>query len=294
MIRRHNAVIPVAAMLLVAAPVAAQSIPFADTEDATLSEIDIADPQADWHPVLSFDLRNGDYARGALDDDDASLGRLPVHVAFGGVVIVHRGADGSGRLFVIGQSSNGFHAPSAEERTRPRVWYESNNLVGVAWRPADGLTTAVTYTIKTSPNGIAPTTHEASLTGLYTAETPLGRLKPRMAVTRRTQGEGGIYTIAGVAPSFDLTQRENGMTLSLPVTVGIGWNGFYAAGSGDRLFGNGGITLSQPLRIAGAMATVQAEVLALIRDERLRRLDGPDGTTAPVVPYATLSLALAW
>lgn len=284
----------VAATLFVATPVGAQSIPFADTEDATLSEIDAGDLSGDWHPVLSFDLRNGDYARGAFDDDDAGLGRLPVHFSFGGAVVVRRRADGAGTLFVIGQSSNGVHAPRRDERAGPRAWYESNNLLGVAWRPVDGLTAAATYTIKTSPNGIAPTSHEASVTFLYTAQDGFGRLKPRAAVTRRTQGPGGVYTIAGIAPSFDLTDREDGPTLSVPVTVGIGWHGFYAAGSGDRLYGNGGITLAQPLRIGGAAATLQAEVLALVRDDRLRRLDAPGGTTATVVPYATLSLALAW
>jgi len=35
-------------------------------------------------------------------------------------------------------------------------------------------------------------------------------------------------------------------------------------------------------------------VLVLVRDDRLRRLDGPDGTTAAVVPYTIVSLALAW
>jgi len=291
---RWRAAIPAIALWFVAAPALAQSIPFADTEDATLSEVDIGKRGGDWHPVVSFDLRNGDYARGAFDDDAAALGRLPVHVSFGGAVVVHRQADGVGTLFVIGQSSNGFHAPRREERTRPRAWYESNNLLGVAWRPGEGLTAAATYTIKASPNGVASTTHEASLTMLYTADEGLGRLKPRAAVTRRTQGDGGVYTIAGIAPSFDLSNREGGPTLSLPVTVGVGWHGFYAADSGDRVYGNGGIALAQPVRIAGAAATLQAEILALVRDDRLRRLDAPGGTTATLVPYATVSLALAW
>jgi hypothetical protein len=39
---------------------------------------------------------------------------------------------------------------------------------------------------------------------------------------------------------------------------------------------------------------VQAEVLALVRDDGLRRLDAPGGTTAGVVPYATVSIAFAW
>lgn len=284
--------IPVAAACLAAAPAAAQTIPFVDTEDATLSEIDVREGAV--HPVISFDVRNGDYARGAYDDDDAGLGRVPVHLSIGGALVLRRGQGGAGDLFLVGQSSNGFHAPRADERASPRAWYESNSIVGLAWRPAAGLTAALAYAIKASPNGIASTTHEASATFLYTGDDAIGWLKPRFAVTRRTRGQGGFYTIGGIAPSFALTAREDGPTLAVPVMGGVGWHGFYAADSGDRAYASGGLSLAQPVRIGGAKATVQAEILALVRDDRLRRLDAPAGTTATVVPHATLSLALAW
>lgn len=282
---------PAAAAMVAATPALAQSIPYADTEDATLSEIDVGN--GDLHPIVSVDLRNGDYARGALDDDNAGLGRVPLHVALGGAAVIHRRADGRANLFVMGQSSNGFHAPADDERARPRAWYESNNLVGLAWRPVEGLNAAVTYTIKTSPNGVAPKSHEASVTLLYTADSSFGRLKPRAAVTRRTRGEGGFYTMAGIMPSFDLSERERGPSVSLPVTIGVGWRGFYAADSGNRLFGSAGVSLAQPVRLGQANATLQAEVLALLRDDRLRRLDAPGGTTATIVPYATVSFSVA-
>lgn len=281
-----------AVMALATAPAGAQTIPFADTEDATLSEIDVG--AGTIHPVVSIDLRNGDYARGGYDDDAAGLGRIPLHVAVGGAVVLDRRMDGAGALFLIGQSSNGFHTPRSDERTRPRGWYESNNLLGLAWRPADGINAAATYTIKASPNGVAATTHEASLTFLYAADDRIGRLQPRVAVTRRTRGNGGVYSIAGIAPSFALSGGEDGPALGVPVTVGVGWNGFYAADSGNRVFGSGGVTLSHPVRIGGGRATLQAEVIALVRDDRLRRLDGPAGRTTTLVPYATLSLAVAW
>ena len=275
-----------------AAGASAQTVPFADTEDATLGEVEVGEGR--FHPIVSIDGRNGDYARGAYDDDDAGLGRIPVHVAIGGVMVLRRDATGADRLFLIGQSSNGFHAPRRDERARPRAWYESNNLVGIGWRPAAGVNAAATYTIKTSPNGVAATTHEASLTFLYTADGGIGRLKPRLAVTRRTRGDGGFYTILGIAPEIALSDADDATTISLPVTAGVGWHGFYAAGSGDRAYGSGGIILARPVRLGRAKATVQAEILALLRDDRLRRLDAPDGTTAALVPYATVSFAVAW
>ena len=284
--------VPVAVAVLVAAPAAAQTIPFADTEDATLSEIDVG--EGDVHPVVSFDVRNGDYARGAYDDDDAGFAQVPVHVSVGGAVVLARRRGGEASLFAIGQSSNGFHAPRRDERTSPRAWYESNTLVGIAWRPSQGVTAATTYTIKASPNGVAGTTQEASLTFLYAAEDRIGRLQPRLAVTRRTQGNGGFYTIAGIAPSFDLSDDENGLSLSLPVTVGIGWNGFYGSDSGTRTYAGGGLSLARPVAIGAARATLQAEIVGLLRDDRLRRLDAPAGTSAALVPQGTVSLTMAW
>ena len=102
------------AIVAVAGPASGQSIPFADTEDATLSEIDVEDRGRNWHPVVTLDIRNGDYARGALDDDDAALDRVPVHVAFGGALVLRRGRDGSGDLFLIGQSSIDCLLPRAD------------------------------------------------------------------------------------------------------------------------------------------------------------------------------------
>lgn len=274
-------------------PVAiAQTVPFADTEDATLSDVDVGPGRS--HPVLTLDVRNGDYARGAYDDDDADLARVPVHIALGGAITLSGGRAGERGLFLIGQSSNGFHSPASDERASPRAWYESNNLVGLVWRSSGGLSTGVTYTIKTSPNGVAATTHEASLTALYAGDGVLGKLAPRVAVTRRTRGDGGWYSIAGLSPSIDLSQRDDGPTLSLPVMVGIGWHGFYGGGTGTRAYGSGGATFEQPLKLGRVKASLQIEALALIRDDRLRWLDAPGGITATVVPYATVALKTAW
>jgi hypothetical protein len=281
-----------AAAIVTGTQASAQTVPFIDTEDATLSEVDVG--AGDLHPIVSLDIRNGDYARGAYDDDDAGLGRVPVHVAIGGALVLDRREDGQGVLFLVGQSSNGFHAPPAGERKRPRSWYESNNILGVAWLPVDGLSAAVAYAIKTSPNGVSDTTHEASVTFRYAGKDILGRLSPRLAVTRRTRGDGGFYTIVGIAPEIPLTDSDDGPTLTLPVTLGTGWRGFYEAGSGDRMFGSAGLSVAQPLTVGGAKASLQGEFLAMARDARLRRLDAPDGTTAAVVPLATISLTMAW
>lgn len=122
----------------------------------------------------------------------------------------------------------------------------------------------------------------------------MGFLAPRFTATTRTKGQGGFYTIVGIAPAFPLTRAKDGPTLTVPVSVGAGWRSFYAADSGDRVYGSAGMSVAQPLKIAGAKASLQGEILALVRDRHLRRLDAPGGTTASIVPLATISIAMAW
>lgn len=272
------------------APVAVQaaerrSVPVIDTEDATLGTTEV--PAGPLHGTVSLDVRNGDYARGAYDDDDAGLSRLPVHAAITVAGVLARDAAGEGRLFLIGQSSNGVHAPSPDERRTPRSWYESNTIVALAWQPANGLTAAAAYAIKASPNGIAGTTHEASLSVRYAGDRGLGWWRPNLVVTRRTRGDGGVFTLLGLSPEMRLGET----TLSTPLVAGIGWGDFYGPGSGDRRYASAGLAVQHPL---GRVAVWRAEIVAIARDRRLRRLDAPGGTTAPLVPLATIALTVPW
>lgn len=273
--------------LILAAPATAQrqDVPTIDTEDATLGNAEVG--RGGFRPILTLDVRNGDYARGAYDDDASDLSRVPIHISLAFAGVVARDAAGEGSLFVIGQATNGFHAPTPDERVRPRSWYESNSILALAWRPRDGVTTAVAYAIKTSPNGVSATTHEVSVAAHYARDDAIGWWKPRATVTARTKGDRGVFTTMGVAPSWEIAAGE----LSLPVAIGVGWGGFYARGSGDRSYGSAGAAFEMPV---GDGLAVRAEVLALVRDGCLRRLDAPRGTTAAVVPLATIALVKRW
>lgn len=276
---------------LVPAGAMGQTVPTIDTEDATLGSQPVR-PGGWLHPALGVDLRNGDFARGDYDDDAANLDRLPVHVQIGAAADLHRASDGSADAWLVVRSSNGFHAPSPGD-TGPRAWYESNNLVALVATPAHGLRAAAVYTIKTSPNGVSGTTNEASLSLAYAGKRGLGRFKPTFAVTTRTKGTHGLYTQLGIEPSLPLGRGDDVAKLGIPAEVGVGWAGFYHAGSGDRLFANTGLSLAKPFRAGGLRWQARAQMLALIRDDRLRRLSGPDGETGTVVPLGTLALSLA-
>jgi hypothetical protein len=287
---QHSALSLGAALLGTGA--AAQTVPTIDTEDATLGSATAGEV---WiHPMLAFDARNGDFARGNYDDDRADLGRLPVHAQVGAAIDLFRGSDGKAAGWLVLRSSNGFHTPHTDESETPRAWYESNNLAALVVTPLKGLRTAVVYTIKTSPNGVSATTHEASLSLAYAGDDDLGKLSPTFVVTTRTRGDRGIYTQAAIEPGFDLGNGERAPRLSLPIAVGTGWHGFYDTDSGNRVFATAGAALEKPFLLGATHGTMRWEALALVRDDRLAALSGPDGETATVVPLVTWSLSVAY
>lgn len=269
----------------------AATAPTIDTEDASLGSVEVGPGR--FHPVLGVDLRNGDFARGGYDDDAANLDRLPVHLQLGFNYALHLRDDGSADAWILGSSANGLHSPAAYEVVRPRAWYESNNLLGVVAEPVDGLRVGAAYTIKTSPNAVSGTSHEASLTLAYQRNHGLGVLHPSFAATVHPAQGRGLYTQAGISPSFKLAAGKSAPSLGVPVAVGVGWNGFYQAGTGALVFGSAGLSLSQPVRLGAVPAKLQASASALIRDNGLRHLVSADGETATVVPYVQLGLTVA-
>jgi hypothetical protein len=268
-------------------------VPTLDTEDGSLGMTEAG--QGRWHPMLGADLRNGDFSRGNYDDDGVDLDPVPFHAQFSLAYEMTRDASGAATSWFFLRSSNGFHDPALEgEDEAPRSWYESNNIAGFVAPLAPGLSGALSYTLKMSPNGVSDSTQEIGTALAYEGKDNIGALNPGIAATWRAAGPGGVYTQAAIEPGWDLGAADP-LRLSLPATLGIGWNGFYETGSGTRGFASAGVALSKPLRIAGRRVSLRADMLAIARDGRLRDLDG-DGATdrKAVVPYVMLSLSYAY
>lgn len=268
---------------------AAQDLPLLNTEDASLSRTPVGASR--FHTGLTLDIRNGDFVRGAFDDDAASLDRVPFHAQLTLAHQLVRGRDGVGDVWLEFRSSNGFHGPVDEERSHPRSWYESNNLVGLIATPAAGWTAAVAFTVKASPNEISDTTQEVSASLAYDAPGVIGALRPTAVVTTRTKGDHGVYTQVGAEPGWKLGPAEAAQRVSVPLTVGVGWGGFYQNGAGDLAYGSVGLAYSRSFSVARTKLHLRADVLALIRDDRLRRLGERDADRGAVTPYGTVALS---
>ena len=268
---------------------AQQNIPTSDTEDAELGSLPVRPGR--WHLFATVDVRNGDYARGSYDDDASGLHQVPIHAQLGLAINLHQKIDGSADAVLLVETNNGFHGPRVAETSTPRAWYESNNLLGIALRPLKDVTMAFSYTNKSSPNGVSGTTHEISGAFAYEGASALGQLHPTATITLRPAAGRGAYAQVGAEPSLKLSKSSSSGEISIPLHVGVGWGGFYETGTGTVTYGNIGLAFSQPFSPAGKRVRFRAEVLALIRDPTLRRLDGDQADHAAVVPLATISLA---
>ena len=284
----------IVALALPAAAAAAQSVPTVDTEDSEVGSADVGGGRI--HPSIGLDVRNGDFVRGGYDDDGADLSRVPVHLQIGLGLELGRDERGRPDLWLVARSSNGFHAPRPGESS-PRAWYESNSNLGLVATLAEGFQGGVVYAIKTSPNGVSGTTHEASATFAYAGDAGVGALNPTFAATVRPKGDDGLYTQVGIEPSFDLGTREGAPSVGIPAHLGVGWGGFYGPGTGEVVWGNVGLSYSHPFRVADTRWGFRAEALAVVRDGTLRRLGraaSREAETATVVPFVTLSVSVAY
>ncbi|MGJ3627975.1 hypothetical protein AB5I41_15045 [Sphingomonas sp. MMS24-JH45] len=221
----------------------AQSVPTIDTEDASLGSVEVG--SGDFHPILGVDVRNGDFARGGYDDDAANLDRVPVRQLGLRLDTAPRRGPGKGGYGWWGPAPAG-SAPVPAERTRPRGWYESNNVVGLVGKVGDDGTLGMAYTIKTIPTASpAPRTKRAlpprstESGGPRRAPPPCGRDGADEGARRplRPGRDRADYPLSpgGDAPSVDL-----------PVLVGVGWNDFYDAGTGTVAYGSAGLGYSHP------------------------------------------------
>ena len=205
------------------APAWAEDIPTIDA-DGQLGSASVGDGPI--HAVVDFNLQNGDFSRGKYDDDAANLDRLPFAVGVTLAAELHKNASGKPNLWIEASSSNGFHSPIAIEQASPRAWYDNNNLVGLLYKPSKAVTAALTYAIKTSPNGVSPTSNELTTAFGYQTDSGIGWLRPSAAISVHTEGGTGVYTLFGVEPTFDLSLGDSAPTLSIPTRFGIGWIDF--------------------------------------------------------------------
>ncbi|MBI2217866.1 MAG: hypothetical protein HYU51_11255 [Candidatus Rokubacteria bacterium] len=173
----------------------------------------------------------------------------------------------------------------------PKLWYESDFYAKLGLTLLEDLTTSVTYTAYTSPNGFFDTVQEIALGLAYNDAKLLGpfALNPSVVLAFELDGQAdagasrGTYLQLGVAPGLTLFEKSRvPVTLSFPLTVGLSLEDYYEFGTGgDDTFGyfSGGVAASLPLAFIPASFgawQLKAGVGVLTLGDNLRRVNAGD------------------
>jgi hypothetical protein len=236
------------------------------------------------HVIGGLRIDTADYFRGAFDDVPERLDEIVIGPDLAVTFELWRDRPGFLRdLSLTLGTQNGLADQVQPTDSLNEWWYESNNFVGLAARlPADWVV-GLTYTIYTSPNDVSPTFQEAALAARYTGRIFGLALNPQIKVAvpldrQDAPFQTGVYTELAVTPS--VKPFGDLVSLSFPLAVGAGFDGYYGPGDDASVYGTGGVNVSLPLGFVPAgygrwALTVGGHVL--VRDDDIRRLSAFDG-----------------
>jgi hypothetical protein len=133
-----------------------------------------------------------------------------------------------------------------------RSWYEFDYSVGLTFQFGN-LSVTPSFLAILSPNDTFADNYNAQITIAYDDSELLGAfaLHPHLTVLAELEGKAGsgpdtgIYYEIGIAPSVKVGEG----TLSFPINVGLGSDGFYGTVNGDDTYGyfSAGLALEWPL-----------------------------------------------
>lgn len=240
-----------------------------------------------------------DYFRGVFDDVPEGLDEIAVGPDLSVIVELWRGgqADWLQNLTLTVGTQNNLADQVQPVDSSVRDWYESNNFVGLGARLAGDWLLGVIYTVYTSPNDVSPTAEEVAVAGSYRGDNFLGRLAPQLKVAKRVDPDRGVYTELRLTPSLTLFEgAAYPLTLRAPLTLGVGFDDYYA---GEDVAGFIGVGLNGSIPLAFIPSDYgvwrfTGGVEIFIRDDELRRQDGPFGSRDTAVVIGSVSISFVY
>lgn len=200
------------------------------------------------------------FFRGILQEDQGFITQPWAELGFN----LYEGTDGIDSVDLSVGIWNSFHDEETGEATSDGAdsWYEADLYAGVGVSFLEDFSAGLTYTAYTSPNDAFTTIEEISLSfgyddsGLWEdAGVEDFALNPSLTaafeIDETAYGpDEGIYLDFGIAPSFTIVESgDYPITLTVPVTVGLGLSDYYETTTDDDHFGyvDLGLDFSMPL-----------------------------------------------
>lgn len=191
------------------------------------------------------------------------------------------------------------------EPTDPNFWYEADVYAKLSATWWEVLTTGVTYTYYTSPNGGFTSYADVGLFANLSDTKWLGAfaLNPSLLFAFETKGEAlvadgkkGIYMGIGLAPGYTFFEDSKvPVNVSLPITFGFSVKDYYTVNGQNQTFGyfSGGPLITMPLKFIPASFgqwALKGGVQFLELNSNLKTVNFNDG----FVPIGSVGLSLTY
>lgn len=185
-----------------------------------------------------IDFLNAYLLRG-IPQDDTGVVMWP-HADIG--VALHEGDGTFKRIGVNVGLWNSLHTGQAGiDGPSGKLWYQSDFYTTFGLGFGKGTNLGVTYTARTSPNGMFNTVRELSFKFALDERARTGPIaaKPYVFVARELDGQAdgglneGTYLEVGASPGFPV----RGLTVNVPVRAGFSLGDYYEGVAGDERFG---------------------------------------------------------
>ena len=177
-------------------------------------------------------------------------------------------------------------------------WFESDNFVGLAAGLGEDWQAALTYTHYGSPNDVSPTAEEVAVAAKYAGLSHGGvALAPQLKAAFPVDEGEGLFLQLSAAPALPGSRLfGTDVSLSLPLTVGLGVADYYGPGTDEAAYLSAGAALSLPLPLPphyGSWA-VGASASLLWREDDLADADPPVADGDNVVVIGGLAVTVAY
>jgi hypothetical protein len=191
------------------------------------------------------------------------------------------------------------------EPSDPKFWYEADVYAKVNAIWWDALTTGVTYTYYTSPNGGFTSYADVGLYANLNDSKWLGAfaLNPSIIFAFETKGEAlpadgkkGIYMGIGLAPGYTFFADSSfPVNISAPMTFGFSLKDYYTVNGVNQTFGyfSGGPLITMPLKFIPSTFgnwSLKAGVQFLVLNSNLKAVNSNEG----FVPIGSVGLSLTY
>ena len=150
-------------------------------------------------------------------------------------------SDNGQSLSVVAGTWNSVHSNKTGATNSPTNWYESDAYAGLSIGLNEFLTTDLAYIAYASPNGAFDTVQEFAVGLSIDDSIWLGDFAMNPSMTwafeldnTRFGNEEGVYLELGVEPGYEL---DNGISFSLPMTLGLAVDDYYETPQGEDTFG---------------------------------------------------------